>query len=645
VLLLEVLVVVAWALVVTRPYHNLDPQMIPDARPEANEYLAIIPSNYFWDWVKECGTCSFWNGSLNGGIPALADPYTSMLHPVVAVPVLLFGVAAGTKLAIVGAFVMGGVAQWWLAYVVGVGRVARVWSGCMAVAAGHLAGRMELGFYGLVVSTAACTLVLPPLIAFARSGSRRMAVLTGVALGLAAVAGQGYLQIALIATLPAVLIILPWQRAQFWRRVRQGVLAAAIAALLAAPLLVPLFHFLPHYTKYGDPELASGQPFPYVLLNLVINDPAFYETESFGKLPYAYLYVNYIGWIPLLLAFWGVLRTVWGAGARPWPRLTLYLLAIALIPLWLISDVPLPALAEIAPPGLAEQIRGLRFYSSMGSLGVPPILALSALGLDALLRDTARWRLLLTSTRQPGRPLWSLDARWLLSVPLAVAIVSGWSFGSHWIQVRHMRPEVYPVLRELQSPDLQWVVVPRWYHSHFVEPAVGMGFKLTDAYRPFVWKDREDPQPVMKLQYSDIPPEGMSLQAKIDVVHIFAPPAGNEYAVVHHADASRTVCTARGTGGMIDVQCDVRQPGDLVVREHAWTGWQAWVDGRLVPLRRPGPVDGDTWLGVADVPVGEHTIQFRYRPWDVPLGVVLCAGGVVLAGGVWWRSRGYTSDA
>ncbi len=616
----EIVAIIAWGLFITRPYQNPDLSRIPASHIEFNEYLALIPPNHFWTWAKECGWCALWNGSLNGGIPALADPYSSFLHPVVALPILLVGVPFGTKLSIVGAFIMAGLAQWWLARVLGLGRVARLWSAGMVMVAGHLAARMELGFYGLVISTAACSLVLPPLVALARHGSRRMAVVLGITLGLAAIAGQGYLQIALIFCFPALLIIMPREGGERWQRVRRYALAGVLAALFAAPLLLPLFHFMPNYTKYTDPQFESGQPFAYVLFNLVIDDPDFYSTRELGKLPYAYLYGNYVGWIPLAMALWA-LR---GGRSGTETRTIIYLLVITLIPLVMISDWFLPALAGAAPAAwIAEQIQGMRYFSSMGGMAIPPLLALAAIGLDKLLHE------------RPWRSL--RDPRWLLAAPLLLALWQGWSYGTNWIRTIEMRPEVYPVLRELQTDDLQWIRASRWYHSHFIEPGVGMGFKFSQAYRPYQWKGREDPEPIIFLQYSEIPPEGMSLREKIDVVHIFALPPGNEYATVTHADGSRTICTAHGTGGSLDVLCDTPRPGRLTVKENNWVGWHASVDGAAVDM--PAPTDEFYWLTVAELPAGRHTIRFRYRPWDVPLALVLFAGGLVLAG--WqWRRRG-----
>jgi uncharacterized membrane protein YfhO len=76
--------------------------------------------------------------------------------------------------------------------------------------------------------------------------------------------------------------------------------------------------------------------------------------------------------------------------------------------------------------------------------------------------------------------------------------------------------------------------------------------------------------------------------------------------------------------------------GKLVVKENTWTGWKAWVDGERVPLI------GEQWLEV-NAPAGEHTYLFRYRPWDVPLGIALSIVGVIMCVYLWFGPQHITS--
>jgi hypothetical protein len=634
----ELLALLVWALWFARPYLDLDPAVVPAGR----EYGSTINLHHLWTWARACGLCALWDGSVRGGSPAFADPYGSTLHPLVALTTLGWGVPAGAKLALAGAFFMGGLAQWWLGRVLGLGRVACVWSGAMAVVAGNLSGRMELGAFALVISTAACALVLPPLVAVGLTGSPRAAVALGLTLALAALAGQAYLQIGLVFALPAALLLLPWgaPRASglLGAVLRRYALAAGIAVLLAAPFLVPLLHFLPQFGKDTDPLFRSAQPFPYVPLNLVIADLDYYTSDALRKLPFPAVYVNYVGWLPVLLAVIAL-----GGQLPPATRRAARFLAVfAVLILWQASAAPFAWLARLAPRSvLAQSLTDIRYPALIAGLAVPCLLGLAALGTDRLLRWAwPRLRIAIMpnpsalAAPRTGGPgpradgALALDTRWLLAVPLVLAVVDAWSFDRQWVRTVRMGAEVEPVLSSLRTPDLQWVDIPFGEH-YWVEPATGMGLKLAMGIQRFSWKGHSPPEPVREATRSG-PPDGMALLTTTGGVGVYAAPPGGEYAAVERLDGTRTVCTAHGAGGDVDVHCAAPSTGVLTVKENAWSGWQARVDGRPAPLLA-GP-----WLAV-ELPAGSHTVGFRYRPWDVPLGLVLATAGV--GGAVWaWRA-------
>lgn len=630
---LELLAVTLWVLIVTRPYLNLDPMQIPTG----GEYLSIIQSYHFWARVKQCGMCGLWDGTMQGGVPALANPYTSMLHPLVIVTNMVFGVRNGIKLALIGCFVLGGIAQWWLAYTLGVGRVGRTWSAGAAVVSGHLSGVMELGAVGLVISTATCTLVLPALITFVRSGSRRMAAVLGVVLAMAALSGQGYMQICLLVLLPLVVVlIVPIERARFLLLARRSALAGVLALLLAAPLLLPFVHFLPEFAKKTDPELHFAQPLTYTLFNLVIDDVEFYKSKELRKDRQPWLYMNFVGWIPLAFAVWGVCHKREGHTHPNESRTILYLLATAMIPLLLASDGTLKMLAN-AVPLLAEPIYGVRYYPLMAKMAVPPLLALAALGVDKLVARPAPLPLgeKLTPQSAPENTAtarFSFDLRWLLVVPLAVALLQMYTFSQNWIKTREVPSFVEPTLEALRTPDIQWVSTHhRIWNYDLIEPAIRDGLKLSNGFRTWRWKDHPDPQPVLAATAANDLRTDMRKINRIGKEIIFAASPGHEYAAVLHPDGSRTVCRAYGTGGFLDVHCTLEQGGTLSIKENNWRGWHAWVDGKKTE------VQPERWLTVNILSAGEHLVMFRYRPLDAMLGIGLCLAGVVLTLVIWWR--------
>src|SRR5687767_4758585 len=69
-LVVELMLIVLWGCVVTRPYLDLDPMVVP-AGPE---YGQDVMPHYFWTRVRECGWCAAWFGGARGGTPAFIEP-------------------------------------------------------------------------------------------------------------------------------------------------------------------------------------------------------------------------------------------------------------------------------------------------------------------------------------------------------------------------------------------------------------------------------------------------------------------------------------------------------------------------------------------------------------------------------------------
>ncbi len=66
------------------------------------------------------------------------------------------------------------------------------------------------------------------------------------------------------------------------------------------------------------------------------------------------------------------------------------------------------------------------------------------------------------------------------------------------------------------------------------------------------------------------------------------------------------------------VSIQVNGPGRLVLSELDYPGWQATVDGQLVPIVRTAGL-----LRGVDLDVGSHRVEFIFRPWTVYLGMAL----------------------
>lgn len=617
---IELGIVLGWTLWFTWPYFNFDALVIPTGL----EYPSAIHPFHVWTRLLECGACAWWNGSVHGGYPAMAELQAGLLHPLPMLGTLVFGVSNGLKLTLIGAFYMAGLGQWWLGQVCGAGRVARTWAACMAVVAGNLAGRMEGGWPNLVLAAAAYALVLPPLIRSAETRSRRWAAVLGICLALLLVAGQGYLQAGTMLLLPLALVLAEPNRV--WATIRRLALALVLAFMLAAPFLAPFLHFMPQFGKDIDPAFHAAQPLRFVPLQLVIDDLGFLKSEALGQLAFPGLNTNFVGWIPVLLALIPGAVFLDPGATRRQRRRVLFLGFMVLFAICLAAAVPLRFLAAKLPATIAVQLAGLRHVPYLLGLAVPPLLGLSALGLDRLLGARAWPRLEVAFSHQRGRLSSPIDSRWLLAIPLALALRQAAQFNGQWIATTPIPPAVLADLDAIPRDEAQWVAGANHVH---MERAVGMGLKLTNAFKPWFWLERSDPPAMYALAGPGGPAPGFTERTAARGGRYFEAPESQAYALVEYPPTGLSVCRAQSRGGNIDLDCASPAAGALRVNEHAWAGWRAWLDGEPVPIEH-----GD-WITIA-MPAGEHRVALRYRPWDLPWGFAI-AGGAWLAILIVWR--------
>ncbi|HEX9075335.1 MAG TPA: hypothetical protein VF932_06125, partial [Anaerolineae bacterium] len=472
-----------WALWVCQAYLNLDPRVVPGG----GEFLSVIQSHHLWTRFQACGWCALWDGSQGGGYPAFAETLGSPLHPLVILTTWWFGVIDGAKLSLVGAIFLGGIAQWWLGRELGVGWLPRMWGACMAIVAGHLAGKIENGNFGLVLAMAMAALTLAPSFWLARTGSYRAMVALAVTAALLAVAGQGYVQVAMAFMIPTYVVLIDGSPAGAKPALLRFLGAAVLAILLASPFLVPLAHFLPNLVKETDPFFVASQPLPYYLLNLFIDDREFLASTLLGKLPYPYMYNLFVGWIPVGFAVMCL------ALARAKDGLALFFLACyAGFAILLGSLLPFKWLAPLIPA-----LTGMRFAPFVGAIAIPAILGLATFGLDRLLK--LEWPQFVIADRQGKRVRGlSLDLKWIFILPvLFVALRQGYDFSQLWIYPVRLEDDIYTTVQALKTVDLQWVEPPFGEHK-YIEPAIGAGLKLSPGILPYSWKDRAAPLPFLE---------------------------------------------------------------------------------------------------------------------------------------------------
>jgi hypothetical protein len=615
--LAELVLIVAWALWLGRKL------WITDSSRWLNTDWALNVQSYFaWGLVKKCGLCVLWNGYFNGGAPLFVDLLAAMAHPLVVLFVVLAGAINGSKLIAVAALVMAGIAQWWLAKEMHLGFFPRMWSAALAVVGGHLVGRILGGLSELVFSMASIMLVIPAAIRLVRTGERRMAIVVGLLLGLVFLSGQGYMQVGLVLGIfPAFLILLIDEPARMRPVWKEFLLAGIIAILVSAILWLPVAHISSNIVKpMTTADYPGIQPFGYQPLNLVIHDDAYFNTDVLQKVPWPAHILDYIGWIPVLLAFFAI-RLIPRSGLR---LLLFYCAAIILI-YATSSAVTLKFIYHYFPAPFSNLAAIVRSPDLIAGLAVPFILALAAWGLDLVMK--LNWPKLTWSLASGGTL--GLSIVWLILIPLFTSVKAVYDYVKPGLETVQdpVDASYYSVLPKIKPASTQWVEPPMGDWG-FDVVAVENGIKLTNVEHLWDWKNRDHPSAYLKVSSDPLDPSNPNYANIADNWNTLVYPE-NSYAFVD-TGVAKVPCQATALGGNIDIRCDTPVAGTLTVYENSWSGWGVKRDGKPVALA------AGRWLG-AQAPAGKHTYQFRYRPWDVPLGAALSLIGLGLSAWLWFR--------
>jgi len=161
--------------------------------------LPGLESEFFQilDWILVNSLRNFhqfplWNPYNLTGLPYIADPMLHIYNPVVTVPVLLFGVQVGYKLAIFFSFLLAALGMWWLGAVLGLGRPARIWMALMYAFAGQPVARFFQGEFLFVLAFAWIPWIIASLILVTKTRRRAHIALTAIFMALFFFCGNAY---------------------------------------------------------------------------------------------------------------------------------------------------------------------------------------------------------------------------------------------------------------------------------------------------------------------------------------------------------------------------------------------------------------------------------------------------------------------
>jgi len=611
---LELLPLILLTFIMAAPYLNFQ----QDYFPNGYEYYAVTVTHYVWNLFPKCGTCVFWNGLLNGGMPAFAEVLGAVLHPLVVFTTLIWGVINGSKIIIIVSMIMSGISMWWFAKELEVRRLSRIWISLFGVVGGYLIGRLESGNILFVLSIASASLLFPMVLRLGKKPTNRRIAVLAVLMALTWLSGEGYIQYAvLLAWFPAFLCLLY----EAGRKKQEKWIAFGksfcISCLLCGILFVPVAHYLPSMDKDACPDFHDEQPMRYLPLNLVIGDAGLMGQTYLGMDTFPYAHINFIDWTPVLLAIIAGYFVFQQKNKRLYGSIYLSVLLVMVVcsrEIYVFLVPYMPFLTKVCSVG------------GSSSLMVPPILAMAAWGLDRLF--DLKWPKISLGNGQNDEIAKSLSLKWLILIPvLVLSFKNIIPFDKNYLNVsKNEIPAEEFAYAHINAT--QWVDPP----ANWLPTLLDEDRKIIMWDRHVLWKNRQ--RLAGYIGFTNSPDSSVIVLAKEKDFDVIERPE-ELYAGVNIGDTAAIKCAATSLGGDIDVTCNTPSPGVLKVLDYQYSGWYAWVDGKSQPL-----LEGD-WLSV-NAPSGKHTYTFRYRPWDVYLGIFLSLIGIGLVVWLWIKKDDHT---
>ncbi|MCX6031142.1 MAG: YfhO family protein [Chloroflexi bacterium] len=623
--------------------------------------------------VRDFGQFPLWNPYLHTGLPYAADPMLHAYNPVASLPVLLFGVLDGFKVALFLSFLAAGLGMWWLGYRLDMGSAGRLWVALMYAFTGQAAARFMQGQYLFILGFAWIPWALAALWSAVQTRRRRYVGIAVVTLALLCFSGNIYYPYYMVFVVAGLALVTafdvrlnrknrdtndaenaansfpvrvvrvhprPALRSSFLRLRpvvtfrREPVLILLLIAVLTTTLvavqLLPLAEFWPHIAKPTNPALTDSQTIRQVFLDLLSKDPA--RADALQTVPPQDFY-GYAG-VGAFLALLLLPLAAWQRERRP---LVFFGLLLVFVLLWIdVKDLPWRGLF-VGNHLLAQ----FRYPTRMLIFGAVAVIALAGLGLDTLWRLT--WRV--TALRKLSVPEL---ARWI-GTRVTVALLIGfmvWSVADvfianrKYVRTRDPYPPSSEVMRWLRDADagVYYVGNTNGWHGSLLSA----GLRYIDAWYHFAdirqVKDVINVRPVQAranyvAQGNDQPlpqPDGAPVQ-KFAGHTVYRLPHSLPYAFAVTDQVLADPASGRelrredvtplqpavATPNRVEIAADGAAGEKLVLCITSYPGWSVTVDGQPAKLVNVGG-----YLATALQP-GAHRYVFSFAPVTFKIGLII----------------------
>jgi hypothetical protein len=597
----------------------------------------------FYNSVTQAHQFPIWDPWIRTGQPNVADPMFHSSNPLVGIPILLWGVQNGFKIALFLSILAAALGMRQLGVALGLSRIVRTWMALMFAFAGQPLAHALQGQYLFIFGFAWIPWSIWGLYQLWRTRRLVYIALSALAMALVILSGDVYyaFYLAFAVVLFVIVVVLRIHRKRPFVQVDWKMLGAYAAVGVLSLCLVAI-HLLPVIQFSSSMNMGSGvygsQTPQQVLLDFTSKDT--YRIDAYTDLPAREEYYAYIGWTPLILALFAPFAF------RPGKRriIIFALLLLVYVVLWIdLKQMPWRSFYENSQ--FLLQFRHLLRPLVFGSFA---IVLLAGLGLDSLWQRLNK-AMQATMTKHSIVRTVFISIQGVLVIMMVVTGLDLYATHQPFLQTEVACQRESELMTTLVEQD------PGEYYTQFfpnnicLKPLLAAGARFLAPW--YAWEDYRQVDGSLetrlvqaKQRYtiqpvSDPAPEGAILTAiQTDVYQVYYHPDSLPMAfsvsdvvleqlnngVLRVEEVNQQLPYFDGPN-KVQVNATGQANERLVVLVTHDPGWRLFIDDQ------PAPVLKISGYLAADMLPGTHQYQFIYRPRSYQIGELLSLGGLAVA--------------
>jgi hypothetical protein len=583
-----------------------------------------------------------WNPYFQHGKSLIADPFLFFFNPFISLPMILFGVNNGAKIAAVMAFALAAVGMWVLMKLLGTRGPVRLWCGATYMLAGGMPAHLWAGHFQLAIGLAWVPWCFAGILYALENRTRRSVVIAAIPLALLFFTGNLYVPFYVLMGLLILFIayVVCQQYSPVLVHQARGFFLAGLFALgLIAVQLFPEWAARSYIYKGSERDFVGSQTVNHLLTNYLISDPEYYRQANLGDLPQVQEYYNYVGVLPFVL----LVFVVPAAQRRKHIVLAFAIYFVLMLAWGAVKFSPVRFIFSAFP-----FLYQFRFPARALRIGTFALISLAGLGLDEI------WLYCRAFSPWPADPLPDRTVRMLLAVGVLAFVIAS---AVHLYQTNRtllgLAPrcqQVDEAFKRLAIYDSSEYTVANYvvsnagmyacYRYHLRWHNVILGWtvaRVSEGLAPGSILARPKyvivPTGVSVPVETDSPPQLVQTTYDLETWRISdALPFAFTVPYFRMQEWQTPLSTAtevieqrasRPTANEIKVVVTGAEDGDLLVVLEFWfPGWRVSVDGQPGRLLKVGH-----FLVVPLLP-GDHIVTLRYDPPAFKIGLTISIGTV-----------------